>query len=150
MSPVDRPLAIFNLLLLLTLGACTAVSSQSPEGVQYSGDFPTKEELVEGIWRLNERVILETTLWFEEPSENLPSLQDFSAAVEFFEEATGIHSHTGTYFGRLPNPGTHVTLAKWNAWFEENKDTLMLTPSSCLTKAPKNTDTEDVLEKGKQ
>ena len=140
----------FKFLLLLTVSGCSAVSSQNQGNDRTPVRILDRMEIVEGIWRINEEVVLEMTQWFENPrpidTATDPTLQDFSAAIEFFEKTTGIVSHTGSIFGRVPNALTRHIMAKWNAWFEENKHTLVLTPSSCIGTAPAAEDDKEAQE----
>lgn len=125
------------LLCFVVTGGCRSATRQGTGKIQGPPRVSVEERLVEELWKINENTVLEAALWLERPAEMpVPSSLDFSAAIEFFERTTGIESHTGSPYGRVPNESVYATVAEWNAWFEENKHTLVLTPSSCIGKAP--------------
>jgi hypothetical protein len=85
-----------------------------------------QQDFVELIWRAHEQAIESVIDGRGEIDQ-----ERLAQAIEFFERLTGIESNTGTTFGRLPTPQLPETLQRWNRWYEENRDSLLVDPLSC-------------------
>lgn len=52
----------------------------------------------------------------------------FGAAVNFFEDLTGIESDTGSWAGRLPFQNRWATIDQWKKWYSKHKHQLEIDP----------------------
>ena len=123
MRPLE-PLAHLGLVVVaIFISGCSSVDPRPSVDL----DPITEHRAIAAIWDMNAAVVLDAIDFQGELDQ-----ERFSASIEFFEALTGILSDTGTYFGRMPTPGLKETVRDWNAWFEENKNHLVIEPSACL------------------
>ncbi len=119
---VERSLA--GVVMLMGTGFLMLLCScHSPKKVDHKG-----LSAIDRIWKKHENAVVSALRTARQGGEL--DKASFTAAVEFFEETTGIISNTGTHFGRLPTKELESTLARWRLWYSENIPFLYLEPGT--------------------
>jgi len=113
-------------LFAVSIGVLMATACSAPVSY-YQCDTLTGTPRVDAhtIWDCNREIMNRVV------HQKMFSLREFRSAAEFFSGLTGIPADTReTRQGIQPGAGIEQDLARWDAWYRENGDSLVLDPES--------------------
>jgi len=89
-------------------------------------EMSSEHALVEAIWSWQRGPVFTAV-----NTDSAVDLERFQQAVRFLERTTGIPYENGSDVGKIPAPELKLTLKKWDAWYEANRNRLRLNWDEC-------------------